>query len=77
MFNLCVLQLVKFCHCPTILTRDGDRVRSNGKFGGLMNKALPLEKLRGSIFGEPLPSSFDNTHLALIEIRPHISGDRH
>ena len=52
------LQIVKFTHCPTILTRDGDRIRSNGKFGGLMNKALPIEKLRGAVFGEPLPVAY-------------------
>lgn len=51
-------EIVKFAHCPTILTRDGDRIRSNGKFGGLMNKALPLEKLRGAVFGEPLPVAY-------------------
>ncbi|XP_074656148.1 structural maintenance of chromosomes flexible hinge domain-containing protein 1-like [Tubulanus polymorphus] len=51
-------EIVKHTHCPTILTRSGDRIRSNGKFGGLMNKALPIEKLRGAIFGSPLPSSY-------------------
>ena len=56
--GLSVLQLVKFTHCPTILTRDGDRIRSNGKFGGLMNKALPIEKLRGAIFGAPLSDTY-------------------
>ena len=52
------LQIVKHTHCPTILTREGDRIRSNGKFGGLMNKALPIEKLRGAVFAEPLPKRF-------------------
>ena len=52
------VQIVKFTHCPTILTRTGDRVRSNGKFGGLMNKALPLDKLRGAVFGEPIAHEF-------------------
>ena len=52
------LQLVKYTHCPTILTREGDRIRSNGKFGGLMNRALPLEKLRGAIFGAPLSGNY-------------------
>ncbi|XP_060084908.1 structural maintenance of chromosomes flexible hinge domain-containing protein 1-like [Ylistrum balloti] len=51
-------ELVKYTHCPTILTRLGDRIRSNGKFGGLMNKALSIEKLRGAVFSEPLPSSY-------------------
>lgn len=54
------LQVVKFTHCPTILTRDGDRIRSNGKFGGLMNRALPIEKLRGAVFGEPLPAQYSS-----------------
>ena len=52
---------MKFTHCPTILTRDGERIRSNGKFGGLMNKALPIEKLRGAVFGGPLPSIYYNS----------------
>lgn len=47
-------EIVKHTHCPTILTREGDRVRSNGKFGGLMNRALPIEKLRGAVFSEPV-----------------------
>ena len=51
-------QLVKYTNCPTILTRQGDRIRSNGKFGGLMNKAPPLEKLRAAIFGEPISETF-------------------
>jgi len=52
------VQIVKFTHCPTILTRTGDRVRSNGKFGGLMNKALPLDKLKGAVFGEPIAHEY-------------------
>ena len=51
-------EIVKHTHCPTILTRGGDRIRSNGKFGGLMNKALPIEKLRGAVFGEPLNHTY-------------------
>ena len=54
-----LFQIVKFSHCPTILTREGDRIRSNGKFGGLMNKALPIEKLKGVVFGEPLSKDYD------------------
>jgi len=53
-----LVQIVKFTYCPTILTRSGDRVRSNGKFGGLMNKALPLDKLRGAVFGEPIAQEY-------------------
>ncbi|XP_061452282.1 structural maintenance of chromosomes flexible hinge domain-containing protein 1 isoform X2 [Rhineura floridana] len=48
-------EIVKITHCPTLLTREGDRVRSNGKFGGLQNKAPPMDKLRGMVFGAPLP----------------------
>lgn len=44
--------------CPTLLTRQGDRIRSNGKFGGLQNKAPSIEKLRGHIFGAPLPQQY-------------------
>ncbi|XP_060056746.1 structural maintenance of chromosomes flexible hinge domain-containing protein 1 isoform X2 [Erinaceus europaeus] len=48
-------EVVKLTHCPTLLTRDGDRIRSNGKFGGLQNKAPPMDKLRGMVFGAPVP----------------------
>ncbi|XP_071103421.1 structural maintenance of chromosomes flexible hinge domain-containing protein 1-like isoform X1 [Haliotis cracherodii] len=51
-------EIIKHTHCPTILTRNGDRIRSNGKFGGTMNKALPVEKLRGAVFSEPLPMAY-------------------
>ncbi|KAI5104111.1 structural maintenance of chromosomes flexible hinge domain-containing protein 1 [Silurus meridionalis] len=44
--------------CPTLLTRKGERIRSNGKFGGLQNKAPPIEKLRGHVFGAPLPQEY-------------------
>nr|BAK62894.1 hypothetical protein [Pan troglodytes] len=48
-------EVVRITHCPTLLTRDGDRIRSNGKFGGLQNKAPPMDKLRGMVFGAPVP----------------------
>ncbi|XP_028922030.1 structural maintenance of chromosomes flexible hinge domain-containing protein 1 isoform X1 [Ornithorhynchus anatinus] len=51
-------EVVKITHCPTLLTREGDRIRSNGKFGGLQNKAPPMDKLRGMVFGAPLPELF-------------------
>ncbi|XP_069476961.1 structural maintenance of chromosomes flexible hinge domain-containing protein 1 isoform X2 [Ambystoma mexicanum] len=51
-------ELVQITHCPTLLTREGDRIRSNGKFGGLQNKAPPIDKLRGMVFGEPLPKRY-------------------
>ncbi|XP_022533343.2 structural maintenance of chromosomes flexible hinge domain-containing protein 1 isoform X1 [Astyanax mexicanus] len=44
--------------CPTLLTRQGERIRGNGKFGGLQNKAPPIEKLRGQVFGAPLPEEY-------------------
>ncbi|KAG8442141.1 hypothetical protein GDO86_011078 [Hymenochirus boettgeri] len=52
-------QLVQFSFCPTLLTRDGERIRSNGKFGGLQNKAPPLDRLRGMVFGAPLPQKYE------------------
>ncbi|XP_063779624.1 structural maintenance of chromosomes flexible hinge domain-containing protein 1 [Pseudophryne corroboree] len=52
-------ELVKLSYCPTLLTRDGDRIRSNGKFGGLQNKAPSIDKLRGMVFGAPLPREYD------------------
>ncbi|KAM6135520.1 structural maintenance of chromosomes flexible hinge domain-containing protein 1 isoform 2-T2 [Pterocles gutturalis] len=51
-------EVVKITHCPTLLTREGDRIRSNGKFGGLQNKAPPMEKLRGMVFGAPMPKLY-------------------
>ncbi|XP_077208774.1 structural maintenance of chromosomes flexible hinge domain-containing protein 1 isoform X2 [Paroedura picta] len=53
-------EVVKLANCPTLLTREGDRIRSNGKFGGLQNKAPPMDKLRGMIFGAPLPEYYYN-----------------
>ncbi|XP_018408855.1 PREDICTED: structural maintenance of chromosomes flexible hinge domain-containing protein 1 [Nanorana parkeri] len=52
-------QLVKFSYCPTLLTRGGDRIRSNGKFGGLQNRAPPLDSLKGMVFGAPLPKQYE------------------
>ncbi|CAH1248010.1 SMCHD1 [Branchiostoma lanceolatum] len=51
-------EVVKITHCPTLLTRSGDRIRSNGKFGGVQNKAIPVEKMKGAIFGAPLPLAY-------------------
>ncbi|KAK1885165.1 Structural maintenance of chromosomes flexible hinge domain containing protein 1 [Dissostichus eleginoides] len=42
--------------CPTILTRQGDRVSSRGKFGGKNNKAPPIDTLK--VFGAPLPPHY-------------------
>ncbi|XP_056377631.1 structural maintenance of chromosomes flexible hinge domain-containing protein 1 [Hyla sarda] len=52
-------QLVQYSQCPTLLTRGGDRIRSNGKFGGLQNKAPSLVQLRGMVFGAPVPREYD------------------
>ncbi|XP_037311851.2 structural maintenance of chromosomes flexible hinge domain-containing protein 1 [Pungitius pungitius] len=38
--------------CPTILTRQGDRISGNGKFGGAQNRAPPMHALK--VFGAPL-----------------------
>jgi len=45
--------VVKHTYCPTILTVDGYKVRSTGKFGGRQNKCP--ENLE-FIFGEPTPT---------------------
>lgn len=42
--------------CPTILTRQGDRVSSRGKFGGAQNRAPPMTTLH--MFGAPLPQQY-------------------
>ncbi|CAM9734177.1 unnamed protein product [Lampetra planeri] len=49
-------EVVKSMFCPTLLTRNGERIRSNGKFGGQQNHAPLLAKLRGAVFGAPLPA---------------------
>lgn len=52
-------QVVQFTSCPTLLTREGNRMRSSGKFGGFQNRAPPVEKLRGNIFGAPVPAKYE------------------
>ncbi|XP_070783878.1 structural maintenance of chromosomes flexible hinge domain-containing protein 1 [Enoplosus armatus] len=42
--------------CPTILTRQGDRISAKGKFGGAQNKAPPMSSLQ--VFGAPLPQHY-------------------
>ncbi|XP_071952834.1 structural maintenance of chromosomes flexible hinge domain-containing protein 1-like [Antedon mediterranea] len=54
------MELIKYAHCPTLLTRDGSRVQSNGKFGGNQNRALPLERMRGAVFGAPVSQEYQN-----------------
>uniref|UniRef100_A0A2D4JY78 SMC hinge domain-containing protein n=1 Tax=Micrurus paraensis TaxID=1970185 RepID=A0A2D4JY78_9SAUR len=58
-------EVVKTTDCPTLLTREGDRIRNNGKFGGLSNKAPPIEKLRGMVFGAPLPPDYNIVSLQI------------
>ncbi|XP_078137302.1 structural maintenance of chromosomes flexible hinge domain-containing protein 1 isoform X2 [Sander vitreus] len=41
--------------CPTILTRQGDRISARGKFGGAQNKA-PMNIT--TVFGAPLPQHY-------------------
>ncbi|RMC15537.1 hypothetical protein DUI87_07731 [Hirundo rustica rustica] len=62
-------EVVKITHCPTLLTREGDRIRSNGKFGGLQNKAPPMDKLRGMVFGAPMPKLYStfSTQIDLLQ----------
>ncbi|XP_035981059.1 LOW QUALITY PROTEIN: structural maintenance of chromosomes flexible hinge domain-containing protein 1 [Fundulus heteroclitus] len=42
--------------CPTILTRQGDRLSARGKFGGAQNRAPSIDKLK--VFGAPLPERY-------------------
>lgn len=42
--------------CPTILTRQGERVSAIGKFGGAQNKAPPMNALQ--VFGAPCPPQY-------------------
>ncbi|XP_026217688.1 structural maintenance of chromosomes flexible hinge domain-containing protein 1 [Anabas testudineus] len=42
--------------CPTILTRQGQRISAKGKFGGAQNKAPPMNTLR--LFGSPPPHRY-------------------
>ncbi|KAK0131681.1 Structural maintenance of chromosomes flexible hinge domain-containing protein 1 [Merluccius polli] len=44
--------------CPTILTRQGDRISAMGKFGGTRNRAPGLGRLQGQVFGAPLPAQY-------------------
>uniref|UniRef100_A0A3Q2T7I8 Structural maintenance of chromosomes flexible hinge domain containing 1 n=1 Tax=Fundulus heteroclitus TaxID=8078 RepID=A0A3Q2T7I8_FUNHE len=43
-------------YCPTILTRQGDRLSARGKFGGAQNRAPSIDKLK--VFGAPLPERY-------------------
>ncbi|XP_054753736.2 structural maintenance of chromosomes flexible hinge domain-containing protein 1-like [Lytechinus pictus] len=56
--------IVKYIHCPTLLTRDGNRIRGNGKFGGLQNRC-PSD-LRGCVFGEPPPKELESLEKQMV-----------
>ncbi|XP_056603015.1 structural maintenance of chromosomes flexible hinge domain-containing protein 1 [Triplophysa dalaica] len=60
--------------CPTILTRQGERIRSNGKFGGLQNKAPSIEKLRGQVFGAPLPKDHNSARTQIELLQQYLGG---
>ncbi|XP_044184398.1 structural maintenance of chromosomes flexible hinge domain-containing protein 1-like [Acropora millepora] len=64
-------EVVKYTHCPTILTRCGDRIRSNGKFGGLQNKAPQLERMRGAVFAAPLPLAFHSLSTQIEQLQAY------
>lgn len=46
--------------CPTILTRQGNRLSSRGKFGGTQNQAPPKDRVK--MFGAPLPQRYYSLH---------------
>uniref|UniRef100_A0A3B5AC00 Structural maintenance of chromosomes flexible hinge domain containing 1 n=1 Tax=Stegastes partitus TaxID=144197 RepID=A0A3B5AC00_9TELE len=46
----------KKIQCPTILTRQGERVSAKGKFGGAQNKAPPMNTI--PVFGAPFPQIY-------------------
>uniref|UniRef100_A0A6P8HCY5 Structural maintenance of chromosomes flexible hinge domain-containing protein 1-like isoform X2 n=1 Tax=Actinia tenebrosa TaxID=6105 RepID=A0A6P8HCY5_ACTTE len=64
-------EVVKYTHCPTILTRSGDRIRSNGKFGGLQNKAPVLERMRGAVFAAPVPTSYSTLSTQIEQLQAY------
>lgn len=58
--------------CPTILTRQGDRVSAKGKFGGAQNKAPPIERLR--VFGAPLPPQHSHLQREIEMLSQYLSA---
>lgn len=54
--------MTKFCACPTLLAKTGERIASTGKFGGHQNRAPPLVQLGGNVFGEPPLKDLDRVH---------------
>lgn len=65
--------VVKHCYCPTLLTRTGERIRSNGKFGGQQNRAPPIERMKGVVFGQPPSKELSkiNSQITLLETLKH------
>ncbi|KAH8020673.1 hypothetical protein HPB51_002622 [Rhipicephalus microplus] len=51
--------VTKFCACPTLLAKTGERIASTGKFGGHQNRAPPIGQLQGNVFGEPPTKDLD------------------
>lgn len=45
--------------CPTILTRQGDRITNKGKFGGAQNRAPPRNHQQ-VMFGAPVPDEYND-----------------
>ncbi|XP_069552437.1 structural maintenance of chromosomes flexible hinge domain-containing protein 1 [Brachyistius frenatus] len=58
--------------CPTILTRQGDRVSSRGKFGGTQNKAPPINELK--VFGAPYPPHYHTLNKEIDLLRQYRSA---
>eukprot|EP00057_Strongylocentrotus_purpuratus_P029249 XP_011683723.1 PREDICTED: structural maintenance of chromosomes flexible hinge domain-containing protein 1-like [Strongylocentrotus purpuratus] len=59
--------IVKHTSCPTLLTRDGYRIRGIGNFGGRENQC-PADLL-GRVFGEPPPKQLESLEkqIAILE----------
>lgn len=60
-------EVVKYTFCPTILTRNGERIQGSGKFGGKSNLAPSLSDLRDAVFGEPDDRNNLNTAIELLQ----------
>jgi len=54
-------QVIKYAVCPTILTLDGHRIKSSGKFGGKQNQ-LP-DRLK-CVFGQP-----ESSHIKKLKLK--------
>ncbi|KAH6928127.1 hypothetical protein HPB50_012118 [Hyalomma asiaticum] len=67
------LQVTKFCACPTLLARTGERIASTGKFGGHQNRAPLIAQLQGNVFGEPPMKDLDRVQ-DQIQLLKKLSG---